>query len=179
MAGNKAVFAALIIVGGVLIMRDAMALDIELAAQNPNVRAFLAMIRRFESGGRYDVIYGGQLFSDFSKHPNMRVPFMNPRTQKRDFSTAAGAYQITFPTWLSIQAAAPFPDFLPATQDRAAIVLLRLRGALGYIIDGDFENALRVASKTWASLPYTDSKQAHVSLVLALNEYTNQGGSTT
>lgn len=145
--------------------------------QNKNVQAFLALIRKHESNGDYSIIYGGQHFNDFSQHPNVRVPFFNPKTQKMDYSTAAGAYQINRPTWLMLNAISSFADFGKESQDLAAVLLLRRSGALSAIIAGDIQGALKAASGTWASLPYTDSMQAHTSATIAANEYLNFGGS--
>jgi len=163
-------------VAGLFITRKVVDMDVKAAINDRNVQAFLKMIRRFESNGDYSVIFGGKHFSDFTQHPRIRVPFHNPRTKRDDYSTAAGAYQINFPTWLTIQAVAALPDFSQQSQDLAAVYLLKIRGALGYILDNDFENALRVASKTWASLPYTDSMQAHVSADAARGVYLESGG---
>lgn len=175
MARAAFIWAALI--GAALIMsRRKISGDVTDALNNANVRAFLALLRRYESAGKYDVVYAGGTFSDFSAHPKIRVPFFNPRTGKNDYSTAAGAYQITYPTWLTIQAVAFLPDFSPSSQDAAAVWLLKIRGALGYIVDGDIDNALRVASRTWASLPYTESGQAHINAPTALAFYKQQGG---
>lgn len=146
------------------------------ALKNDNVQALLAMIRKFESNGAYDVIYGGTTFSDYSKHPQVRIPFFNPATQKNDYSTAAGAYQINFPTWKMILGYAGNGDFSPASQDAAAVWLLKINGALAAIVDGDFDTAVKLASKTWASLPYTDSKQNHVSHEAAQLAYVQAGG---
>lgn len=146
------------------------------ALNNGNVRAFLAMIRQFESAGRYDVIYGGQRFTDYSQHPNVRVPFEDPRTGKMNYSTAAGAYQITNPTWKTILNNAGSGDFTPASQDAAAVWLLKLNGSLADIVDGDFRTALEKASSVWASLPYSTSKQPSVSLDKALASYIKNGG---
>ena len=168
------IFGALLL--GVKLLRDSALSDIRNAIDHPNVKAFLAMIRRFESAGKYDVIYGGQKFASFAEHPQIRVAFIDPRNGKENYSTAAGAYQITYPTWLTIQAVAALPDFSPRSQDLAAVTLLKIRGALGYVIAGDMDNALRVASKTWASLPYTDSQQRHVTVDVALSTYTANGG---
>ena len=146
------------------------------ALNNSNVRAFLAMIREFESRGKYNVIYGGSTFNDYSKHPQVRIPFFNPRTQKNDISTAAGAYQITWPTWNTILNNAGSGDFSPASQDAAAVWLLKLNGSLAPIVEGDFDTAIKASSRTWASLPYTTSKQNHVSVEKAQMIYLKNGG---
>ena len=166
---------------GALIMRDSIAQRVANAKAHPNVKAFLNTIGKPESKGRYNVIYSApgtpdRFFTDYSAHPNMRIPFDNPRTGKRDFSTAAGKYQINYPTWLTIQAVAFLPDFSPESQDVAAIWLMQLRGALDYVIAGDFDNAIRVASKTWASLPGSDSGQHRTAFNSVRNTYIQNGG---
>lgn len=146
------------------------------ALKNKNVQAFLALIRKYESAGKYNVIYGGKTFADYSTHPNIRVPFRNPKTGRDDYSTAAGAYQIIYKTWLGVSALAGVSDFTPESQDAMAVWLLKGGGALTFIMSGDFNEALRRASGTWASLPYTDSKQKHISVAAAKAAYTQAGG---
>ncbi len=149
------------------------------AANNKNVQAFLATIRRFESGDDYYILYGGGHFSDDSSHPHVKVPFHNPLRSGEginDFSTAAGAYQINWPTWLTIQAGAFLPDFSPASQDEAAIWLLNYHGVLPDIIAGNFASAMSLASGTWASLPGSDARQNPQSLQTVMTVYKNNGG---
>lgn len=158
------------------------------ALQNRNVQAFLALIRKFESAGKYNVLYSPpskdplynpknpRSFDDYSKHPNIRIPFTNPKTGRGDYSTAAGAYQIIYGTYLAVSKLAGVTDFSPASQDALAVWLLKGCGALTHIVSGNFDEAVRLASKTWASLPYTDSKQAHVTITAAKTAYTQAGG---
>jgi uncharacterized protein (TIGR02594 family) len=80
-------------------------------------RALLDTIAEKESSGRYNVIFGGQTFSDFSKHPNIAVPIPS-RPGLR--STAAGRYQFVIATWRTLQAELSLPNFGPASQDLAA-----------------------------------------------------------
>lgn len=151
------------------------------ALNNANVRAFLAMVKQFESNGDYSVLYGGGHFSDFSDHPNVRVPFYNPKKpglvgMPNDYSTAAGAYQINHPTWLLVYPLIDGTDFSPASQDEAAVALLKDNGALSLIIAGDFQGAIDAASGTWASLPSSTSGQRKVSMQVAQSAYQNNGG---
>jgi len=152
------------------------------ALNNKNVKAFLAMIRQFESASDYGVIYGGSHFTDFSAHPDIKIPFVNPNRaphadgSPNDWSTAAGAYQINYPTWLTIQAVAFLPDFSASSQDEAAIWLLQTRGSLRDIIAGNFQSALNTASQTWASLPGSVSGQPQKTFQIALRAYTGNGG---
>lgn len=147
------------------------------ALKNKNVRAFLEMIGVDESRGKYNVLFGGGTFTDYSTHPNVHVPFKDPRTGKETYTTAAGKYQILYRTWkgLTLLPGAP-QDFSPASQDWFAVALLKGCGALTYIIDGDFVTALQKASPIWASLPYAQYGQPTKSYQRALAEYTAAGG---
>ena len=142
------------------------------------VNAFLSVIRQFESAGRYNVLFGGKTFADFSRHPNTPVYFTNPLTGKRDYSTAAGAYQINYPTWLEINKLEALPDFTPGSQDRAAWLLLNRIGAIDALLTQGqgITAALAIASKRWASLPYSQSGQPKQTLQTALNAFSASGG---
>lgn len=154
-----------------------LAMDTNVALQNKNVQAFLATIRHTESGGDYRILYGGSHFSDFATHPDQKIYFFNEATQKEDFSTAAGAYQINHPTWLLWRVLPGTPqDFSPATQDYLAVNGLKLIGALPDIIAGNFAAAIDIASGTWASLPGSRAKQHPVSFALVEGVYTDHGG---
>lgn len=146
------------------------------------VQAFLHMIRVLETGSSesYDVFYGGSRFRDFSDHPVITgeksgVPLSPAVCRAAGFlgdscvSTAAGAYQINKPTWLEFGAG--LPDFSPESQDEAAIRLLRKTGALDALIAGDFDTALHLASKRWASLPFSTAQQNPKSYAYALSHY--------
>lgn len=173
-------FAVLLI--AYLSTRKIMSNDVKAALSNKNVQAFLGMIRGFESGSDYSILYGGSHFDDFSRHPDIKIPFYNPQRSgeqgiPNDFSTAAGAYQINWPTWITdIQPLAFLPDFTPNSQDEAAVWLLKVDGALSDIIAGNFDAALRTASKRWASLPYSTAGQRKQSYSVALAEYKGNGG---
>lgn len=138
------------------------------------INAFAATIRQFEANDDYYILYGGGHFSDDSAHPNIRVPFWNPKTQKQDFSTAAGAYQINFPTWSKeIQPALHLPDFTPASQDAAALFLLRKLGVLSALSNDNIPLAFAKASGRWASLPGSTAQQNPQTLTAALNAYSS------
>ena len=90
----------------------------------PNTRSFLnTTIAPGESGGRYDIRYGGAggpgFFTDYSQHPNVRVGI--PDTGLT--SDAAGKYQFLSSTWRPIAAKLGLKDFSPESQDRAAAYL--------------------------------------------------------
>lgn len=135
------------------------------------VLALAALIRQFEAAGDYQVIYGGRRFTDFSRHPNVRVPFHNPRKAgagNNDFSTAAGAYQINFPTYSEFSVKLGLYDFSPATQDAIAIALLKSSGAYNAAMQGDMARAINLASGRWASLPGSTAGQGPRSMSEAL-----------
>lgn len=103
-----------------------------------NLSAFLYMLRMGESSNRYNVIYGGQTFSDYSHHPDVWVPIPS---RPGYGSTAAGAYQFIFSTWNMVAGQAGVSDFSPASQDAGAVQYLTDLGAMPYIEAGDVAGA--------------------------------------
>lgn len=119
---------------------------------NQNLQAFLWLIRTGEGtadDGGYSRLFGGGSFSSFADHPRQRV------TRGSLTSTAAGAYQILSRTWddLKTTSGYDFPDFSPESQDKAAIALIKRRGALADVLAGRFDRAITKTNKEWASLP--------------------------
>lgn len=110
-----------------------------------NLSAFLYMLRMGESSNRYNVIYGGQTFSDYSRHPDVWVPIPS---RPGYGSTAAGAYQFIFSTWNTVAAEAGVSDFTPASQDAAAVQYLTDLGAMPYIEAGDVAGACSQINST-------------------------------
>lgn len=146
------------------------------ALANTNVQAFLRMVRVGEgtSGANgYTTLFGGGQFADMSKHPDVRVPFGST------YSTAAGAYQINYPTWLDIQAALSLPDFSAASQDIAACWLIKRAGALADVINGAVDSAISKCNKVWASLPGAPYGQPTRTLAQAENDFAAWGGVQT
>jgi len=133
-----------------------------------NTEKFLMLITATEgtdkNGLPYNVLFGYGTFQGYEKHPEKRIYFTNPLTGKKDFSTAAGRYQINKPTYDSLG----MKDFSPEEQDRAAIKLIKKAGALQDVIDGNFESAIKKTNKIWASLPGSPYKQKTWSLKKAL-----------
>ena len=137
----------------------------QAGAISPTQRAFLTAMRGGESGGRYNVMYGGGTFDDFADHPNKpQLITSGPNAGK--YSTAAGADQFLYSTWQEAKKALDLKDFSPENQDRAAAWLAqRDYGARtgGRDLWSDIEaakgdtNALnRIGanlSQTWTSLP--------------------------
>jgi lysozyme len=138
-----------------------------------NLKAFLTMIQYAEGTygqNAYRTLYGGQLFRSYKAHPNIVI------TKSGIASTAAGAYQILYRTWASVQGALQLPDFSPASQNRAAIELIRRRGALQDVLAGRFSEAVEKCKKEWASLPGAGYGQRERSLALLNDVYKSAGG---
>ena len=108
----------------------------------PRVQALMGVIREHE-GKDYNVIVGGKRFDDYSRHPNIGA----------GKSHAAGAYQLQPGTWAPIQKDLHLPDFSPASQDLAAVDLLRQRGATDRLLAGDLDGAIIAGSHEWMGLP--------------------------
>jgi len=168
------------------------------AAMNPtdpdrNVRALLDAISYAEGTGNqpdpYRVCYAySHTIKSFADHPKTLGEWPGvvlTDTQCRGAglgpgckSTAAGKYQITVSTWRPIKSQLKLPDFSPASQDRAAIELLRQVGALDLIRRGDLAGALAAARRTWASLPGANyAGQGMRSSAQMLTAYLDAGGS--
>jgi muramidase (phage lysozyme) len=152
-------------------------------------RALLNTIAGPESAGRYDVMYGGKRFKDFSDHPREPVRITSgPNVGKT--SSAAGKYQFLGPTWDEYRAKLGLKDFKPQSQDMAAWALASdvYRKKTG----GDLERALasgdpsmlanigNVLSGTWTSLPGGIEQGTNRNkFVQAFNQNLNSGGDVT
>lgn len=121
-------------------------------------RAFLEVIAVSEIGEKllaasdngYNVIVGSTpahplLFSDYSKHPRIRVQAMN--------SDAAGRYQFLGRYWQFYKETLKLPDFGKESQDRWALCLIKECKALDDIEAGNFEVAVAKCRSRWASFP--------------------------
>ena len=143
-----------------------------------NVRAFLAMIRKAEGtdgGNGYRTIIGGQLFDTYADHPRVKVPFTQT-DGALNYSTAAGAYQFLARTWDALAAKLELADFSPENQDRAAVELVRQRGALGLVQEGRFAEAVAKCATIWASLPGSPYPQRTRTDLFVQSAYERAGG---
>ncbi|MBK6786356.1 MAG: glycoside hydrolase family 104 protein [Betaproteobacteria bacterium] len=142
-----------------------------------NVRAFLHVIRAGEGTADEDGYrrhFGGELFTDFSRHPNRAIT--KTLGDKQLTSTAAGAYQFLGRTWSECQAALNLPDFSPASQDLAAVFLIARRKGLEHAIAGRLEQAIAACANEWASLPGSPYGQPTKTLAQCHAVYKQHGG---
>lgn len=161
------------------------------ALNNPNMQAFLAMIRWAENKSassdenRYRTLYGSTLFDSMQDHPSnlgwpgVRLPDsycraagFNPGCK----TTAAGAYQFLSNTWNDVKKVLRLPDFGPASQDAGAVLLIKRAGAMQDVLAGRFANAVAKVRKVWASLPGAGYGQPEQSLEQLRQIYANAGG---
>jgi lysozyme len=136
-----------------------------------NARAFLDVVKRSEGtpdAGGYACLYGSSpsrpvVFSNFTDHPYLTGEWPGVRLSDVQcggaglspgcITTAAGAYQMTKSTWARLRDRLSLPDFSPASQDAAALQLLKDCGAYSKLAAGDLPGAVAAARRTWASLP--------------------------
>ncbi|QMC42678.1 glycoside hydrolase family 104 protein (plasmid) [Escherichia coli] len=125
--------------------------------KNVQRKAFLDMIAYSEGtdNGRqptkdrgYDVIVGGKLFSDYSKHPGVYVKLNAKLT-----SSAAGRYQVLEKFAKHYMKQLGLPDFGPDSQDKIALQLIRECKALADIDEGRIHQAVYKCRSRWASFP--------------------------
>lgn len=149
--------------------------DLQGHLEHPNVRAFLKAIRLGEGTldeRGYNRIVGGEEFEDFSQHPRQRIYI--PRYKV--YSTAAGAYQIIWPTWETLQTRYDFPDFSPQCQDEAAVALIDGRHALWDVKQGKLLVAVDKCALEWASLPGSTAGQRTEKFENVKAVYLDNGG---
>lgn len=91
-------------------------------------------------------------------------------------STAAGRYQINKATWIHCRAALNLMDFTPASQDDAALFLIKQADALDAVNAGDIQAAIERCSNTWASLPGSSAGQPVRTMASLLDAFTELGG---
>ena len=118
---------------------------------NNQRKAFLDMLAWSEDiNGRletrnhgYDVIVGGELFTDYSDHPRKLVT-LNPKLKSNRLDAVA--------RWDAC--AATWPErLLSKKSGRCGVQQIKERGALPMIDRGDIRQAIDRCSNIWASLP--------------------------
>ena len=124
---------------------------------NNQRKAFLDMLAWSEGidNGRqktrnhgYDVIVGGELFTDYSDHPRKLVT-LNPKLK----STGAGRYQLLSRWWDAYRKQLGLERLPSEKSGRCGIAKIKERGALPMIDRGDIRQAIDRCSNIWASLP--------------------------
>lgn len=126
----------------------------EALLDNPQVQAFLALIRQFEAGNDYASKFGGGEFTGGLNQSTF--PFSQARTRtwsptlgKYVTTSAEGGYQFEPQTWQNVAQANSLSDISPRNQDIGAVSLLRARGALPDVMSGDLMSALRKVADEW------------------------------
>lgn len=149
------------------------------AAGGQNVCAFLDMLAWSEFTSRiaasddgYNVIVGGQLFSDYSDHPREKVWIPKWKV----ISTAAGRYQLLARYYDVYKKLLRLKDFTPVNQDLIAIQQIRERRALPDIQSGRFDDAAAKCRNIWASLPGAGYGQYEHDLAALREQYRQAGG---
>ena len=151
--------------------------------KNTQLRAFLDMLAYSEGtdNGRqptnnhgYDVIVGGKLFYDYSKHPCVYVK-LNPRRT----SSAAGRYQILEKFAKHNMKQLRLPDFGPDSQDKIAIQLIKECKALDDIYAGRIHSAVYKCRSRWASLPGAGYGQHEQKVEKLIAVFKKSGGVVT
>ena len=149
-----------------------------------NRDAFLTAVSRCEGTDGLDgyrALFGytparnAPVFDGYVDHPNIRMTFKQTDGQQK-ITTAAGRYQINYPTWRNLKMRYGYVDFTPATQDDAALRLIEEHGALADVDAGNFLSAIDKCAACWASLPASMYPQPTRTLQFALNAYTSAGG---
>lgn len=116
-----------------------------------NVKKFLMLITFTEGTDRdktpYNELFGFTNFTGYNNHPNILIKSRNYS------STAAGRYQILYPTWLYLKKKNKALTFSPENQDLMAVMLIKEQGAYDLILAGKFKEAIIKTNDCWASLP--------------------------
>ena len=110
-------------------------------------RELITDVRKPNHG--YDVIVGGELFTDYSDHLTQTC-HAKPKTQINRRRTLPASFPLV---GCLPQAAACLKDFSPKSQDAVALQRIKERGALPMIDRGDIRQAIDRCSNIWASLP--------------------------
>lgn len=128
----------------------------------------------------YRTLFGGRLFDNgYIDHPRVRAPFKQT-DGTMNYTTAAGRYQITAPTWdrvaRKLWPTIAVPMFTPENQDAVALELVAERGAMNALKSGDLQTVVDRCSAEWASLPASTYPQPKRSYEFALNSFVQAGG---
>jgi lysozyme len=123
----------------------------------------------------YRTMFGGGLAANLDDHPRQMFSFTNKNGQNLK-TTAAGRYQFLSRTWDELAKSLALPDFGPASQDAAALELIRRRGALKDVDAGRITAAIAKCAPIWASMPGAGYAQPERKLNTLLASFTAAGG---
>jgi muramidase (phage lysozyme) len=111
-----------------------------------NLSAMLDLVAWAEgTGASYNTAYTGAKFESNADHPRRIY------TADGVSSDASGRYQFLSTTWDAIKAQAKVTDFTPASQDKAAIELMKRRGCYSAAVRGDVKEFADRCWQEWAS----------------------------
>lgn len=165
--------------------------QVENDMSESNVAAFLDLIAYSEgTAGRsdgYRICYGYRhTIRDLSEHPAVTGEWRGEKLSDAMckgaglnpgcVSTAAGRYQLIRPTWAACKRALGLPDFSPASQDAAAVYLIRQRGAINDVRAGRVAEAVDKCRREWASLPGAGYGQGERKLSTLIAAFQDAGG---
>lgn len=150
-----------------------------------NRTAFLDMLAFSEGtsacghNNGYDVIVGStptlmRRMDSFDDHPRVTM-----QLNSKLWSSAAGRYQITAPTWAVLKLRLKLPDFSPDSQDKAALELIREKGAIVMIDAGKITDAIIACAPIWASFPGAGYNQHENSFSDLIDAYKKAGGTVS
>ena len=148
----------------------------DVAARNE--RAFLDMIAYAEGTdgpNGYATAFGGGRLASLADHPRTLSKFTN-KAGVTLLTSAAGRYQFLRRTWDDLRYKLNLPDFGPASQDAAALELIRQRGALNDVRAGRTAVAIAKCAPIWASLPGAGYNQQERNLNTLMAQYRAAGG---
>jgi muramidase (phage lysozyme) len=146
----------------------------EALLEDPRVQALMDVIGKGEgtfdpkTGKRtYNKIFGGKRVGLGEEHPGIYVPFGNTT------SSAAGFGQFLEKTWKGVDKVFGGElDFnSPRDQEVAVVELMRQRGMIGPLMQGDTATAIRRGGREWASLPGSPYGQPTQSMSGALSTF--------
>jgi len=151
---------------------------------NANRKAFLFMIAFAEgTAGKgddgYNVLFGGGLFHSYADHPRVRTYETHDefiRNGRKEYTTAAGRYQILARTFDHYRKLLGLNDFGKESQDAIALQMIRERRALADIDAGRFDIAVTKMRTLWASLPGAGYGQRELALDKIRAVYVEAGG---
>jgi muramidase (phage lysozyme) len=151
----------------------------EALLEDPRVQALMDVIGKGEgtfdpkTGKRtYNKIFGGKRVALGKEHPGIYVPF------GKTTSSAAGFGQFLEKTWKGVDGVfGGGLDFNnPHDQELAVVELMRQRGMIGPLMQGDTATAIKKGGKEWASLPGSPYGQPTQSLSGALSTFNTRLG---